>query len=61
MASLKELPAKGCVFFKFEPFVLHMCCRTLEGARTSVSYLLLPIDCIEGSSVLFCRILKIVK
>lgn len=38
MASLKGLPAKGCVFFKFEPFVLHMCCRTLEGARTSMGW-----------------------
>ena len=36
VGALGSLPAKGCVFFKFEPFVLHMCCRTLEGARRNV-------------------------
>jgi tRNA(Phe) wybutosine-synthesizing methylase Tyw3 len=27
---------KGYAYFKFEPFVLHVMCRTLDDARTMV-------------------------
>lgn len=30
------LPQSGCVFFKFEPFVLHVMCATLQDARLMV-------------------------
>ena len=35
-----KLPPEGNVFFKFEPFVLHVCCRTLDRAREMVSMLM---------------------
>jgi len=31
-----DLPDSGYVYFKFEPFVLHAMCRTLQDAQTLV-------------------------
>lgn len=37
VSSMEKVPPEGSVFFKFEPFVLHVCCRTLDRAREMAS------------------------
>lgn len=37
VSSMEKVPLEGSVFFKFEPFVLHVCCRTLDRAREMAS------------------------
>ena len=34
-----DLPERGYVYFKFEPFVLHVVCSTLEDARLMVLHI----------------------
>ena len=46
-----DLPDSGYVYFKFEPFVLHVMCRTLQDAQTLVRTRGLKRECSCGVRV----------
>ena len=51
LSSAVSSGGRSCVYFKFEPFVLHVVCRTLEDAQNMVRSNILEVftACMEGN------------